>query len=75
MWNLKNRIQINLFVEQKQIHRLQKRYGYQRRHVGSRGRDGLGVWDWFVHTEVYGMIGQWRPAEQHREVSSMVVIT
>ena len=22
------------------------------------GRDGLGVWDWHMHTEVYGMIGQ-----------------
>ena len=21
----------------------------------------LGVWDWHMHTEVYGMIGQWRP--------------
>ena len=27
-----------------------------------RGRDGLGVWDWHMHTEVYGMIGQWEPA-------------
>ena len=26
------------------------------------GRDGLGVWDWHMHTEVYGMIGQWGPA-------------
>ena len=31
------------------------------------GRDGLGVWDWHVHMEVYGMIGQWGPAVQHRE--------
>ena len=23
-----------------------------------RGRDGLGVWDWHMHTEVYGMTGQ-----------------
>ena len=22
-----------------------------------RGRDGLGVWDWHMHTEVYGMAG------------------
>ena len=26
------------------------------------GRDGLGVWDWHTHTEVYGMTGQWGPA-------------
>ena len=25
------------------------------------GRDGLGVWDWHMHTEVYGMTGQRRP--------------
>ena len=22
-------------------------------------RDGLGVWDWHMHTDIYGMIGQW----------------
>ena len=27
-----------------------------------RGRDGLGTWDWHMHTEVYGMAGQWGPA-------------
>ena len=26
------------------------------------GRDGLGVWDWCMHTEVYERIGQWGPA-------------
>ena len=25
-------------------------------------RDGLGVWDWHMHTEVYGMIAHWEPA-------------
>ena len=25
-------------------------------------RDGLGVWDWHIHPQVYGMIGQWGPA-------------
>ena len=25
-------------------------------------REGLGVWDWPMHTEVYGMTGQWGPA-------------
>ena len=28
----------------------------------SWGRAGLGVWDWHMHTEVYGMHGQKRPA-------------
>ena len=26
------------------------------------GAGGLGVWDWHVHTGVYGMMGQWGPA-------------
>ena len=46
---------MNLFAEQKQTHRLWKKktYGYQRGWVG--GRDGLGVWDWHLHTVVYSM--------------------
>ena len=31
-------------------------------------RDGVGVWDWHMHTVVYGMIGPWGPAIQHREL-------
>ena len=31
-------------------------------------REGLGVWDGHMHTEVYGMIGQQGPAVQHREL-------
>ena len=34
--------------------------GFQRGEVV--GRDGLGVWDWHIHTVVYGMIGQWGTA-------------
>jgi len=34
-------------------------YGYQRRKVG---KDGLGNWDWHMHTIVYGMDGQLGPA-------------
>ena len=30
--------------------------------------DRLGVWDWHMHTNVYGMICQWGPAVQHREL-------
>ena len=32
------------------------------------GRDGLGIWDWHVHTKVCGMIDQWGPAAKHREL-------
>ena len=63
----KKGIQMKLFAEQKQTHRLQKPYGYQRHRWGS-GRDGLGFGDGHIHTEVYGMIGQWEPAVQHKEL-------
>ena len=51
------RIQTDLLVEQKQIHRLLKTYGYQRGQVGV-GKDGLAALGWHMHTEVNGMIGQ-----------------
>ena len=56
---------MNLFAEQRQTHRLWKTY--QRGQVGGR-RDGLGVWDWRMHTEEYGMTGQRAPAGQHRDL-------
>ena len=34
---------------------------------GVDGRARLGVWDWHMHTEVYGMTGQQGPAIWHRE--------
>ena len=47
-------IQINLFTKHKETHRLQKQtYGYQRGQAVRR--DGLGVWDWHLHTVVYAM--------------------
>ena len=33
---------------------------------GGGWRDGLGIWDWHMHTEIHGMIGQWEPALKHR---------
>ena len=35
---------------------LKQIYGYQSGQVG--GRDGQGVWNWDMNTEVYGMTGQ-----------------
>ena len=26
------------------------------------GRGAMGIWDWYMHTVVYGMSGQWGPA-------------
>ena len=48
---------MNLFVEQKlRLTDFEKTYGYQRRQVGMEGR--LRVWNWYMHTVVYGIIGQ-----------------
>ena len=48
IWNLKKFIQMNLFIKQKQTHRLREgNYGYQQGRVA--GRDRLGVWDWHTH--------------------------
>ena len=30
--------------------------------IKGRGRDGLGFWDWHMHSVVYGMTGQQGPA-------------
>ena len=35
--------------------------------TGGQGRDGLGVWDWHMYTEVHGMDGRQGPAVEHRE--------
>ena len=49
---------MNLCAEQKHSHRLGKQtYGYQsgKERVG---KDGLGVWDWYMYTKVYRVTGQ-----------------
>ena len=61
---------MSLFAAQKQTHRFWKQiYGYQREQVV--GRDRLEVWDWHMHTVVYGMIVQWGLAIKHREPYSI----
>ena len=45
--------------------------GDRRVCVCGGGGSGLGAWDWYVNTEVYGMIGPWGPAVQHRELYSI----
>ena len=67
-------IQMNLFTKLKQIHRSWKQtYGYQTGKAG--GRDGLGAWDWQMHTSVYGMDGQQGPAVYSTEKSTQCSIT
>ena len=61
-WNLKNRIQMNLYAEHKQRLRLWKQtYGYQKGQV-ERGMDGVGGWYWHMHTVVYVITGKQGPA-------------
>ena len=51
---------MNLFVEQNQSHRLKNLW--LQRGGAEAGRDGLGGWDWHMHTVVYVMMGQLGPA-------------
>ena len=46
------------------LKRQKKKKGYLRlpKGTGGGGRDGLGVWDWQMHTEEHGMIVQQGPA-------------
>ena len=60
-------IQMNLFVKQKHTHRPQK----QTMITKEEGLVGLGVWDWQMHTFVYGTVGQRGLATQHREIYSV----
>ena len=52
---------MNLFAEQKQTHDFEK-IMVTKGASGVCGKNGLGVWDWHMHTEIYGMIGQQGPA-------------
>ena len=56
MWNLKKkkRIQVNRTETDSQT--------LKNLWLPKGGKDGLGVWDYHMHTEVYGMIGQQGPA-------------
>ena len=52
---------MNLFAEQKQTQTF-KKIIFTKGDRRDGGRDGLGIWNWHMHTEVYGMIDQWGPA-------------
>ena len=56
MWNLKEKIQVNLFT--KQIHRLREpSYGHQGISEGDR----LEIWDWRLHTAIFKIDSQQGP--------------
>ena len=53
-------IQINLFIKQKQTHRLREgTYGYQGERLG--GSDRLGVLDWHIHIAIFKVDNQQGP--------------
>ena len=62
---------MNLFIKQKQIHRLRKQtYGY---HEGTMGaRDSQGVLDRYVHTAIFKMNNQQGPSVQPIELCSIL---
>ena len=45
MWDLKEKIQMNLFLKQKEIHRPRKRVNGYQSEEGGVVSDKLGVWD------------------------------
>ena len=42
--------------------------------AGGGSGDRLGVWDWHMHTALYGMIGKWGPAVQYENPSQYSVM-
>ena len=64
MWNLKKVAD--------EICRIETHSRTLKRGQAKGAVDGLGVWDWHMHPEVYGMIGQQGPAEQHRTLPSIL---
>ena len=52
-------IQMNLFIKEKQTHRLREQTdSYQGGRVAG---ERLGVWDWHVHTAIFKMDNQQGP--------------
>ena len=52
---------MNLFVEQKKTQNFEINL-WLPKATGAGERDGLEVWNWHMHTVVYGMTGQQGPA-------------
>ena len=61
MWNLK-KDKNELICRMKTDSQTLKMNLWLPKGTGVMGRDGLGVWDWHIHTVKYGMIGQWGSA-------------
>jgi len=52
---------IKIIIKFKKEKKKERTYSYQRGQVGV-GRDRLGIWDWRMHIDAYGMISGWGPA-------------
>ena len=51
---------MNLVTKQKETHRVENKLVVIKVEREEK-RDGLEVWDWHMHTIVYGMVGQQGP--------------
>ena len=60
---------MKLLAEQKQTQQTFKTNLWLPKWTGG-GRDELGVWDWHMHTIIYGMVGQPGPAIYSTENST-----
>ena len=58
--NLKKRIQMNFLRNRNRLTDFENKLMVTKGNR-CRGRDGLRLWGWHMHMEVYGMIGQWGP--------------
>ena len=59
-WNLKKYVNELICRTETDSQSLTTNLWLPKGQVGRR--DGLEVWDWHMHTVVYGMTGQWGPA-------------
>ena len=71
MWNLLKKDTNELICSTKTESQTLKTNLWLPEETGCRGRDGLGVCHWQVHTAVYEMTGKLGSAVQHREHSSI----
>ena len=59
---------MNLCAKQNRSTDTESKHDYQR---GNKGRDNLGICDWYIHTTIYKIGKQQGPIMQHRELNSL----
>ena len=61
MWNLKKGYKLTYLRNRKKLTDFESKLMVTRGHRWWWS-DRLGIWDWPMHTVVYGIVGQWRLA-------------